>query len=222
MSKLIEDVSDIPGIERIRLSSIDPTAFTDKLLETYQNTEKFCPQFHISLQSGSASVLKRMNRRYTPDEYADVVKKIREIRPLTAITTDIITGFPGETDEEFEETLAFADRIRFSGIHVFPYSERQGTVAAKMENQVPKRIRDFRAKLLIEKASCLKEEYMKKFIGTAQDVLFEHKGEIASGFTPHYLRVVIPDVHSPSSLLGKITAAEIYDMEGETLYARIK
>lgn len=222
LGRLIRDVAEINGVERIRLSSIDPTAFTDELLETYHSIDKFCPQFHISLQSGSDAVLKRMNRKYSTDEYALVVDKLRKIKPLTAITTDIITGFPGETDDEFQETLAFAERIRFSGIHVFPYSERQGTVAAKMEGQVPKHIRAMRAKILIEKAAELKEEYAKKFIGTVQEVLFEHKGELASGFTPHYLRVNVPEISDPSSLFGKIAPVLISGMEGENLYGKIQ
>lgn len=222
LAKLIRDVSKIPGISRIRLSSIDPNAFTDELLETYRNTEKLCPQFHISLQSGSTSVLKRMNRRYTADEYEDVVNKLREIRPLTSITTDIITGFPGETEEEFRETLSFVERIRFSGIHVFPYSERQGTVAAQMPNQVPKHIRAERAKILIGKAAEFKANYARQFIGTTQSVLFEHKQDAPSGYTPHYIRVVTPSVSDPSSLSGKIADVEIINLEGEILYGRIK
>lgn len=222
LSRLIRDVAKIQGVERIRLSSIDLMAFTDELLQTYRDEKKLCPQFHISLQSGSTSVLKRMNRRYTAKTYAEVVEKLRAIRPLTAITTDIITGFPGETDEEFNETLAFVDQIRFSSIHVFPYSERQGTAAAKMKNQVPKHIRDERARVLINKSALFKEEYAKQFIGTVQDVLFEHKEHETSGFTPHYVRVIVPSNSDPSPLFGTISSVEIYGMEGDTLYGKIK
>ncbi len=222
LSKLIRQVSQIPGIERIRLSSIDPAAFTEELLETYRATEKLCPQFHISLQSGSTSVLKRMNRRYTAEEYADVLEKLRAIRPDTSITTDIITGFPGETEEEFAETLAFVEKTKLSGIHVFPYSIRQGTVAAKMTGHLPKNIREFRAKVLIEKASELRHAYAKQFVGTVQPVLFEHKNDDASGFTPHYLRVTVPECDTTSSLHGKIFPVEIYDCKGEILYGKCK
>lgn len=220
LSKLIQEVSEIKGIERIRLSSIDPTAFNDTLLETYRNTVKLCPHFHISLQSGSTSVLKRMNRRYTAEEYAEVVSKLREIRPDTCITTDIITGFPGETEEEFLETLDFVDKVALAGIHVFPYSIREGTVAAKMLGQIPKNTKNMRAKILAEKAAQLRNNFASSFVGTTQPVLFEHKDGQPSGFSPHFLRVVLPDCADSPALYGKIKAVKLLECKGEILYGK--
>ncbi len=221
LSDLIRLVAEIEGIRRIRLSSIDPTAFDAKLLQTYKEVDKLCPHFHISLQSGSTSVLNRMNRRYTADEYAEAVMRLREIRPDTAITTDIITGFPGETEEEFSETVAFAETIALSGIHVFPYSERSGTRAAEMEGQIPRPVREARARMLIQKTRALREAFARRFINTAQPVLFESGGSTCSGFTPHFLRVEVPDAPKTCDLAGKIFPVLIYDAKGETLYGKL-
>lgn len=218
LSKMIRRVSEIDGIERIRLSSIDPTAFDDELLETYRDTDKLCPHFHISLQSGSTTVLRRMNRRYTAEEYAAAVQRLREIRPDTSVTTDIITGFPGETEEEFAETMAFAETAGLCGIHVFPYSVRKGTVAAKMENQIPRSVREARARALIQKAAALRHAYAAGFVGSTQPVLFEHGTDVPSGFTPHFLRVEVPDAGNASDLAGTILPVSIYDCKGEILY----
>lgn len=218
---LIRSVADIEGIQRIRLSSIDPTAFDDALLNTYRDVEKLCPHFHISLQSGSDTVLRRMNRRYTADEYALVTEKLRAIRPDTCITTDIITGFPGETEAEFSETLAFTEKAGLCGIHVFPYSIRKGTVAEKMEGHLPRSVRESRAHTLIEKAAQLRHAYATRFVGSVQPVLFEHKNESASGFTPHFLRVQVPEQQDGNSLAGKILPVTIYDCKGELLYGKL-
>lgn len=215
LSKLIRLVAENPQIERIRLSSIDPTAFTPDLLGTYETVDKLCPHFHISLQSGSSSVLKRMNRRYTAEEYAETVSRIRSIRHDTAITTDIITGFPGETEAEFSETLTFAESVKLSGIHVFPYSERKGTKAAEMDNQVPKQVRETRAKILIEKAAMLRREYCSQFIGKSLPVLFEGTD---SGFTPHFVKVKMKPEATTSFSAGQILPVHIYHSEGEILY----
>ncbi len=217
ISDLIRMVSKIDGIARIRLSSIDPTAFTPKLLDTYAAVDKLCPHFHISLQSGSASVLKRMNRRYTPEAYSETVDTLRAIRPDTAITTDIITGFPGETDAEFAETVAFAEAVALSGIHVFPYSVRTGTKAASLPNQLPKKIKEDRARLLIQKAALLRSSYIKRFVGTVQHVLLE---ESTAGFTPHFVRVKLDNAEENATLSGKIVPVEIYKSEGDLLYGK--
>ncbi len=220
LSDLIRLVAKIEGIARIRLSSIDPTAFDEKLLNTYREVEKLCPHFHISLQSGSTSVLKRMNRRYTADEYAEAVLRLREIRPDTAITTDVITGFPGETEAEFAETLAFCERVALSGMHVFPYSIRTGTRAAEMEGHLPRSVREGRAKILIQKAAELRHRYASGFINTTQSVLFEHKKDAVSGFTPHFLRVEVPGAAAEDIKAGQILPVSIYDCKGETLYGK--
>ncbi len=217
LSRLIRRVAEIPEISRIRLSSIDPNAFDEDLYKTYAEISKLCPHFHISLQSGSATVLKRMNRRYTPDFFASVLAKLRKIRPDTAITTDIIVGFPGETEAEFEETLAFAEKVQLSGIHVFPYSIRKGTKAAEMDGQVPKGMKETRAKRLAEKAITLREEYGKSFIGTVLPVLFEQSDDAKGGFTPHFMRVQVEGI-VPTDIYGKILPVEITDCKGEILY----
>ncbi len=221
LSSLIREVADIGDIRRIRLSSIDPTAFDSELLDTYRDVDKLCPHFHISLQSGSTSVLQRMNRRYTADEYACTAEKLRAIRPDTCITTDIITGFPGETDEEFAETLAFTEKAGLCGIHVFPYSIRKGTAAEKMEGHLPRTVRESRAHTLIEKAAVLRHSYAKRFVGSTQLVLFEHKNETASGLTPHFLRVEVPEQKDGNTLAGKILPVTIYDCKGEMLYGKL-
>ncbi len=221
LSKIIRMVAEIDGIKRIRISSIDPTAFDDEILTTYKDVEKLCPHFHISLQSGSTSVLRRMNRRYTAEEYAETINKLRLIRPDTAVTTDIITGFPGETEEEYSETLQFVEKVKLSGIHVFPYSIREGTRAAKMEGHLPRSLRESRAKILIAKAEELRHQYVQSFIGTEQNVLFEHKEGELSGFTPHFVRVIIDSV-TEESLQGKILPIKILDCKGDMLYGKPK
>jgi len=221
LSKLIRMVSEIGDVKRIRLSSIDPTAFDNEMLTTYAEVEKLCPHFHISLQSGSTSVLRRMNRRYTAEEYALTINKLRQIRPDTAVTTDIITGFPGETEEEFAETLSFVEKEKLSGIHVFPYSIREGTRAAKLDGQLPRSLREGRAKTLIAKASELRHQYVKSFVGTVQDVLFEHKEGETSGFTPHFVRVLI-EASTKESLQGKILPIKILDCKGDILYGKFE
>ncbi len=215
LGKLIRLVAEIPDIERIRLSSIDPTAFTPDLLRVFDTVDKLCPHFHISLQSGSSSVLKRMNRRYTAEEYAETVSKLRTIRPDTAITTDIITGFPGETEAEFQETMDFAEAVPLSGIHVFPYSIRKGTKAAEMDGQIPKHIREARAKMLIQKAEQLREAYSSQFVGQTLPVLLEGTD---SGFTPHFVKVKLRAPETEKHLAGTIHPVHIYKSEGEILY----
>lgn len=191
--ELIERVHEIDGIERIRLSSVDPAAFTDEFINRAAALPKLCNHFHISLQSGCDKILKLMNRRYTTSEYKEIVEKLRRAISDVAITTDIITGFPGETDEDFGATIAFAEEIHLSGIHVFPYSERPGTVAASLEGKVPVPVRQQRADKLIKLAARLRDEFVSSFIGTVQDVLFEGspKNGCSEGFTTNYIRVSI-------------------------------
>lgn len=190
---VMEAVCGIEGIERVRISSIDPRAFTDEFIARASRLDKLCRHFHISLQSGSAAVLKAMNRKYTPEEYLGVLERIRRAMPDSAITTDIIEGFPGETEENFEETKLFVRRAGFAKIHVFPYSERKGTAAAQME-QLPTSLRERRAKELGAVAEELKESFEKGVVGTVQSVLFEQKKNgLNEGLTKNYLRVFADD-----------------------------
>lgn len=191
--RLIEDISKIDGIERIRLGSLEPKLITEDFIERYSKLDKVCDHFHLSLQSGSDSVLKRMNRKYTTDEYKNNVEIIRKFMPEAGITTDIIVGFPGETEEEFLETLEFVKTIKFSRIHVFKYSVREGTKAAEMENQVDDSIKAQRSKTLIDLANSISKDFMKKFIDKIMAVLIEtqKKENIFEGYTTNYLKVLL-------------------------------
>lgn len=173
LGDVVERICEIDGIERVRLGSLEPNIVTDEFLKKVTKHKEFARQYHLSLQSGSDSVLKRMNRKYTTGDYFSAVERIRENYSLSAISTDIITGFPGETEEEFNETLAFAEKIGFAWVHVFPYSQREGTVASKMSGQLDKSVKSERAHVLSE--LCIKkgEEYRKQFLGKEKIVLAE-------------------------------------------------
>lgn len=188
--ELLKAVHEVEGLERIRMSSIEPVVVTDAFVEALKSLPKICRHFHLSLQSGSDTVLKRMNRKYTLAEYKASVEKLKAVWPDVAITTDIIVGFPGETDEEFNETVAFAKDIHLAQIHIFPYSKREGTVAAKMPNQVAPEIKEKRAKILSETEQKLRHRFMERFIGKEVDVLFEkhHEGHLM-GYTSNYIKV---------------------------------
>ncbi len=219
---VIESVHEIPGIERIRLSSIEPTIMTKDFLERINKLPKVCDHFHLSLQSGSDSVLKRMNRKYTTEEYKKIVELIREYMPNVGITTDIIVGFPGETEEEFAETCRFVGDIGFSRIHVFPYSPRKGTPAAKHKDQIPGNIKHQRSKELIKIGEENTIKFINEFIGTTLDVLFEEESkvnpEIIEGYTTNYIRVLSK---SKVSLEGKILPVMLEEVEGENLVGKV-
>lgn len=170
---LLQKLGGISGIERIRLGSLEPRIICDAFLEGIASVDKLCPHFHLSLQSGCDATLRRMNRHYTAAEYAACCGRIRDFFRNPAITTDVIVGFPGETDEEFEATRNFVNEVGLADVHVFPYSVRGGTKAAGMENQVPPEIRRRRAELLIREAARLRQSYVTAFIGNDERVLFE-------------------------------------------------
>lgn len=180
------------GVPRIRLSSLEPEMMTDGEIERLKAVETLCPHFHLSLQSGSDTVLKRMNRKYDTAQYKHVAYKLREAFPGCSITTDIIVGFPEETDEEFLQTVDFAREIEFAKIHVFPYSLRKGTVAAVM-NQVPPSIRTDRVKMLTAAAKELELKFCDKQYGSVQTVLIEkpQSAQYSHGFTENYTPVRI-------------------------------
>lgn len=193
---LIEAVAEVPGIRRIRLGSIEPRIITDNFLSRLSLVDKFCPHFHLSLQSGSASVLKRMNRKYTPDEYIAGVRKIRNIYDDPAITTDVIVGFPGETEDEFSETLDFAGKVGFSEMHIFKFSRRRGTRADLMTPQITEKVKAERSSKLIALSHEMTENYLNRRIGKKVSVLLEEMteadGEKAwTGYTKEYSRVLI-------------------------------
>lgn len=215
---VIEAVCQIDGIERVRLSSIDPVAFTDEFIERLASLDKVCDHFHISLQSGSNAVLKNMNRKYTTEEYLDMLGRIRAKMPDAGITTDIIEGFPMESEENFEETKAFAQRAKFSKIHVFPYSERKGTAAAQMP-QHPMPLREKRAKELSVIADVLKEDFERSFVGRQMEVLFEQtKNNFTEGLTKNYLRVF---VDKDEALHNKCATVEILSYDNGKLIGAV-
>ncbi len=196
---LIDLLEKIHGITdstsmRIRLGSLDPSVVTEEFTERLSKLERICPQFHLSLQSGSDTVLKRMNRHYTSDEYYNSVTLLRQAFDNPALTTDIIVGFPGETEEEFNQTLAFAEKVGFAKIHIFPYSKREGTVAAKMPDQIPHSVAAEREKRLSDAEKKMRCEYIASHIGKSVSVLFEEIKEkdgvrYACGYTPEYIYV---------------------------------
>lgn len=215
LGDVIKNVSSVCGITRIRLSSIDPRAFTNEFIELLSQNEKICRHFHISLQSGSKTVLKRMNRKYTPDEYMEVLCKIRKAMPDASITTDIICGFPEETQEEFSETLEFVKKARFLKVHVFPYSERSGTAAAQMP-QLPLPLREERAKILSKLEEETGDEFERSFIGKEAEVLFEQTDEnYSEGLTKNYLRVY---TKRDSTLCGTVCKVKITEKKSGKLF----
>ena len=187
---LLEDLNKIDGIKRIRLGSLEPTIVTEEFTKRLANLEKICDHFHLSLQSGYNETLKRMNRHYTTEEFKKVTEILRKYFKNVNLTTDIIVGFPGETDAEFEETYRFLESIKFYKMHVFKYSKRDGTVAANMPNQVDGNIKEERSKRLIELSNKNQAEYNKGYNGRKVDVLFEEKvGEYYVGHTSNYVSI---------------------------------
>ena len=178
LASLIKAIGNIPGIERIRLGSLEPRIITEEFVREIAGVRQFCPHFHLSLQSGSDTVLMRMNRKYTSSEYEEKVRIIREYFENLAFTTDVIVGFPGENDKEFEETIEFVQAIGFSAIHVFKYSKRAGTLAAKMVNQIPEEIKHQRSNVLASVAKKMSKDYMSSFLGRIEKILIEEEVNI--------------------------------------------
>ena len=190
LTDLIHEMSKINGIERIRQSSIEITQINEKFINELKNNNKICDHIHIPLQSGSDSILKLMNRKYDLKYFFDKIDMIRSVRPDISITTDVIVGFPGETEEMFLETMETCKKINFSKIHAFPYSERKGTKASMMDGKVPESVKHERVKKLLELSDSLEKSYYDKFKGKNKDVLIEEVNEFGSkGHTSNYLMV---------------------------------
>ena len=183
---LLKAVDSIEGVRRIRLGSLEPRIITESFTQELKEIASICPQFHLSLQSGSDSVLKRMNRHYTGREYLESVEILRDHFDDPAITTDVIVGFPGETLEEFEETIEFLKKIKFYETHIFPYSRRKGTPADRMDGQITREEKHRRLKILKELDSIHRREFEERWIGKEAEVLFEEGNE---GYTREYIRV---------------------------------
>ena len=204
LTDLIHEMSKINGIERIRQSSIEITQINEKFINELKNNKKICDHIHIPLQSGSDSILKLMNRKYDLKYFFDKIDMIRSVRPDISITTDVIVGFPGETEEMFLETMETCKKINFSKIHAFPYSERKGTKASMMDGKVPEIVKHERVKKLLELSDSLEKSYYDKFKGKNKDVLIEEVNEFGSkGHTSNYLMV-----HTDE----KLQKGEIYNL----------
>ena len=191
---LVKSLQPIEGLQRIRLGSLEPRIVTEEFASELAKLSKVCPHFHLSLQSGSLNTLKRMNRHYTPGEYLKGVEELRKAFDNPAITTDVIVGFPGETEEEFEETREFLENIQLYEMHIFKYSIRKGTIAAKMPDQVADEIKAERSDVLLEMEERLSRAYRETYIGKEVSVLFEEEKEILGekyqiGHTPQYIKV---------------------------------
>ena len=194
---LIRQVHEVEGIRRIRLGSLEPRIITDDFAKALASMPKFCPHFHLSLQSGCDETLKRMNRHYTTEEYAAGCDILRRYFDNPAITTDVIVGFPGETEEEFEVTKAFLERIGFYEMHIFKYSRRAGTRADRMPEQVPEQIKNVRSEALLLLEKQMSKAYRESFLGKKKTVLLEEKTEIGGraymiGHTMEYVKAVVP------------------------------
>ena len=210
---LILAVHEIPGIERIRLGSLEPRIITEEFAKTIAGLPKMCPHFHLSLQSGCDATLKRMNRRYTTGEYYEKCELLRKYFDHPALTTDVIVGFPGETEEEFEESKVFVDKVNFYETHIFKYSKREGTRAAVMENQVPEQIKAERSAQLIELGAKKQEAYEKEMVGKDVEILVEESAqingkEVQVGHTKEYIKVAL---ESDENLQNQIVKARIDD-----------
>ncbi|MBR3751236.1 MAG: tRNA (N(6)-L-threonylcarbamoyladenosine(37)-C(2))-methylthiotransferase MtaB [Clostridia bacterium] len=190
LGDVVMALQGIEKIKRIRLGSLEPMGITDAFLEKVKACDKLCDHFHLSLQSGCDSVLERMNRKYTTEEYLDVCRRLRERYPNCAISTDIIVGFPGETEEELEATCAFVKRVGFAFVHVFPYSRRKGTRAAEMPDQVAPQVKKARAARLSKICAELKNAYISRFLGCEVEVLAERSANgITRGLTKNHLEI---------------------------------
>lgn len=215
LADLLENLIEVKGLERIRISSIEPMDVDERTLEVMSSSSKICPHLHLPLQSGSDSILEAMRRRYTTAEFRYIVDKARALMPNIAITTDIMVGFPGETEENFMETYKFAEEIAFTKIHVFPYSKRQGTLAARMPDQIDARIKNERVEKLSNLSNLLVHRYQEQFVGEVVEVLVEHDSAFPGqfeGLTDTYLRVVFA---GSSELRNEIVSVRIIGLGEE-------
>ena len=209
---LLEDINKIEGIERIRIGSLEPTIINEEFCDRIKKLNKLCHHFHLSLQSGCNGTLKRMNRKYRTEEFEKVVELLRETYNDVMLTTDIIVGFPGETDEEFNITYNFLEKIKFYKMHVFKYSIRKGTVASKMDNQVSNDIKDVRSKALIELSNKNELEYLNSYLNKKEKVLFEDReGEFIKGHTENYLLVKVKTNKDIENTIKEVKLNSIID-----------
>lgn len=215
---LIRTIHAVDGIRRIRLGSLEPGIITEEFAEAIAAFPKVCPHFHLSLQSGCDTVLERMNRRYRSEEYMEKCRLLRRVYDRPALTTDVIVGFPGETEEEFEASRAFVEEVNFFETHIFKYSRREGTRAAAMPDQIPEQEKTRRSHILLELDAQRRQEYMESFLGEEKEVLLEEKVELDGkkwwvGYTREYLKAIVPDD-------GKNRANEMISVRFSQIYHR--
>lgn len=220
LKDLIKDMIEVPGLSRIRISSIEINEVNDDIISIMANSDKIADHIHLPLQAGSDKILKLMNRHYDTKKFMDRVNKIREARPNISLTTDVIVGFPGETDRDFEDCYNFIKEVGFSELHVFPYSKREGTPAASMKEQVDGNIKKARVKRLLDLSKELWIDYTSKFIGSIQEVIVETKygDDYVIGHSSNYLKVLLP---CDLSLLRHRVKVKITSQEGEYVHAEL-
>ena len=218
LTDLLLELVKINGLERIRLSSIDIYDLDDKFIDFLKKNDKLCDHLHISLQSGSDKILNLMNRKYDTKEYENTINKIRNVRPNISITTDVIVGFPGEDEKDFQDCINFCKKIKFSKIHVFPYSKRDGTKAAIMPNQLDMKAKRERARELIKVSEKLEQDYYKKFIGKELEVLIEEiDNDIYIGHTSNFIKINIKEILERNKFYKVI----ITDIKNNEVYGKI-
>lgn len=212
LADLLWDLDRIDGLKRVRISSIEASQITDRVIEVLNASDKMCRHLHIPLQAGDDEVLKRMRRKYTVDEYRRTIEQVKTAMPEVAITTDVIVGFPGETDEQFENSYRLIEELEFAELHVFPYSKRTGTPAARMENQVPEEVKHERVHRLIELSERLSLQYAKRFVGDVLEVIPERPfkealdSRLYMGYSDNYLQVVF---EGSDDLIGQVCRVKI-------------
>lgn len=215
---LVRMIHDIDGIDRIRIGSIEPTLVTEDFASAAAGMEKLCPHYHISLQSGCDETLARMNRRYTTEQYKRAIELLREQIPDVALTTDVMVGFPGETDEEFDKTYQFLEEIQFAKMHVFKFSPRKGTPAASFAGQVSSQVKEARSMRVIELSDRCAHAFHSRFIGRKMPVLYEQEVKdrkgLYEGLTPNYIRVLS---FGNNSLIGNIVKTRLIKVENESV-----
>lgn len=218
---LILAVHEIDGIKRIRLGSLEPRIITEEFVKTISGLDKMCPHFHLSLQSGCNATLGRMNRRYNAEEYYEKCQLLRKYLGNPALTTDVIVGFPGETEEEFAQSKAFVDKVNFYETHIFKYSKRAGTKAAVMENQVPEQVKTVRSNVLLKLDKIKREAYEENWLGKTVEVLMEESIQIDGkvyqvGHTKEYVKVAVAtDVNLQNKLVSVLLPNKNEDVKVE-------
>ena len=214
---VVRAVHELPGVERIRLGSLEPVIATEAFARALGALPKVCPQFHLALQSGCDSVLRRMRRRYDTAAFRESAAALRAVFPDCALTTDVMSGFPGETETEHRQSLDFCREMAFSRMHVFPYSERAGTPAAEMDGAVPRNIREDRARELIALGRRMAAAYGESQVGSVRSVLFETCADgVAAGYTMEYMRCLCP-----GALPGETRSVRITGFDRDTFTAEI-